>query len=393
MSGSDFSYEFIDRRNTDSLKHDFAIEKGLPESVMPLWVADMDFRAPASVINAVKERAEHGIYGYCDTKQDYYKAVAGWFRERFGWETEEKWMVKTPGVVFALATAVRATTQKGDAVIIQPPVYYPFFDVIRNNDRKIIESPLVYKDGVYSIDFEDFEKKIVENSVKLFILCSPHNPVCRVWTKDELSRLGEICLKHGVYVVSDEIHCDFVFEGKHTVFTEAVPSMKDRTIICTAPSKTFNLAGLQTSNIFIPGESLREKFQKEIAVTGYTVMSNFGILACKTAYETGAPWLSDCLEYIRGNYLFVRDYLRENLPEIKLVCAEGTYFAWLDCSALGLTHSELDELIINKAGLWLDSGTIFGTGGEQFQRIVLACPRDVLKEAMERLYKAVKEVK
>lgn len=393
MSKTSFSAEYTDRRNTDSLKHDFATEKGLPEDVMPMWVADMDFKAPKAVIDAVSERANHGIYGYCDTKKDYFDAVSSWFRERFDFDAEEKWMVKTPGVVFALATAVRATTEKGDAVIIQPPVYYPFFDVIRNNDREIIESPLVYKNGKYLIDFEDFEKKIIENKVKLFILCSPHNPVCRVWTKDELLKLGEICHRHGVYVVADEIHCDFVFEGKHTVFTNAAPFMADKTIICTAPSKTFNLAGLQTSNIFIPGDELRARFEKEIAVTGYTVMSNFGILACKTAYREGAPWLSDCLEYIRGNWLYVRDFLKENLPEIKLISGEGTYFAWLDCSGLGLTQDELEYTIVHKAGLWLDSGVIFGTGGEQFQRIVLACPREVIKEAMEKLYKAIKEEK
>ena len=391
MSYLNFKDPYIDRRNTDSLKHDFAKEKGLPEDVMPMWVADMDFMAPEKVVEAITKRAEHGIYGYSDTKGDYYKAVAGWFKTRFDWDTEEKWLVKTPGVVFALATAVRATTKQGDAVIIQPPVYYPFFDVIRNNDRKIIESPLVYNDGKYTVDFENFEKKIIENDVKLFILCSPHNPVCRVWTKEELIRLAEICHKHGVYVVSDEIHCDFVYKNKakHTVFTEAAPFMKDKTIICTAPSKTFNLAGLQTSNIFIPGDELRQAFEKQVAVTGYTVMSNFGILACKTAYTYCHDWCDNCVEYISENFNFVRDFVKENLPGVRLVEAEGTYFAWLDFSALGLTHEEVDDLIINKAGLWLDSGTIFGTGGENFQRIVLACPKSEIEKAMIRLKNAV----
>ena len=214
----------IDRRNTNSLKHDFAKENNLPEDVLPMWVADMDFKAAPCVIEALQKSVDHGIFGYSDTKDDYYDIVVSWFRDHFNWVPEREWLVKTPGVVYALAMAVRALTKEGEAVIIQPPVYYPFYNVIRNNKRQIIESPLVYTDGKYTIDFEDFEKKIKDNDVKLFILCSPHNPVCRVWTKDELQKLGEICKKYDVYVVSDEIHCDFTWEGNpHTVFTQDKP--------------------------------------------------------------------------------------------------------------------------------------------------------------------------
>ena len=384
--------EVIDRRNTNSLKHDFAAENSLPEDVLPMWVADMDFKAPPSVLEAMKKSAEHGIFGYSDIKSDYYDIVSSWFLRRFGWKTQREWLVVTPGVVYALATAVRAFTKKGEAVIIQPPVYYPFYNVINNNERKLIENPLVYKDGKYEIDFEDFEKKIVDNDVKLFIFCSPHNPVCRVWTKDELKKLGEICRRHNVIIVADEIHCDFTWEGHpHTMFTEAVPEMKDRTMLCTAPSKTFNVAGFQISNIFIPGEEIREIYKKEVAASGYTVPSNPGVIACKAAYEGGEQWHEECKEYIRGNLDYIRDFLKENIPEIRLVEPEGTYFAWLDCSGLGMSAQELNNLIIHKAKLWLDAGGIFGEIAEQFQRIVLACPRATIVKAMESLKAALEK--
>lgn len=387
---TDFN-EIIDRKNSDSLKFDFAVEKGLPEDVLPLWVADMDFKAPPGVIEALQKSLDRGIFGYSDTKDDYYEIVAAWFKKRFDFTYEKQWLVKTPGIVFALANAVRALTEKGDNVIIQPPVYYPFFNVIRNNHRNIIENPLVYRDGKFYIDFEDFEKKIVDNNVKLFILCSPHNPVSRVWTKEELQKLGEICLKHNVYVVADEIHCDFVFEGyKHHIFIDAVPEMKDRTIICTAPSKTFNVAGMQLSNIFIPSAEIRERYMAEIDVTGYTVPSNPGVVACKAAYATGEEWFEECLAYIKGNFDYLRDFLKENLPELKLIEPEGTYLAWIDCSGLGLSAEELNDLIINKAKLWFDSGDIFGKASEQFQRIVLACPRATLEKALKQLKEAIK---
>lgn len=383
-----------DRKNTNSLKHDFAVENGLPADVLPMWVADMDFKAPECVIEALQNSVNHGIFGYSDLKDDFFDAVAGWFERQFSWSPERQWLVNTPGVVYALATAVRAYSEKGDGVIIQPPVYYPFYNVIRNNDRKVIESPLVYKDGKYTIDFEDFESKVRDNNVKLFILCSPHNPVCRVWTDAELKRLGEICLKYGLYVVSDEIHCDFTYEGHpHHIFIETVPEMKDKTVMCTAPSKTFNIAGLQTSSIFIPGEETREKFRKEIDVSGYTVPNNMGVVACKAAYNGGEEWYKACWAYIGENLNYVRSFLKENIPEIRLVEPEGTYFAWLDCSGLGLTKDELNDLIINKAKLWLDAGDIFGEIAEQFQRVVLACPRETVVRAMEQLKAAVESLK
>jgi cystathionine beta-lyase len=386
-------YDFdtvIDRRNTNSLKWDFAVERGRPADVLPLWVADMDFPTPQPVLDALRKAVDHGIFGYSDVKEAYYNAVSGWFQNRFHWETRPEWLVKTPGVVFALAMAVRALTEPGDAVLIQPPVYYPFFSVVRDNDRKLVESPLVYENGRYAMDFADFEEKIVKNDVKLFILCSPHNPVCRVWTVEELKKIGGICQRHGVYVVSDEIHCDFTLPGHvHTMFPQAVPELAERSVVCTAPSKSFNLAGLQVSNIWIPGGETRAKFRKEIDRSGYSQLNSLGLIASQAAYEQGGEWLDQCKAYIRDNLDFLRDFLAETLPEVKLVEPEGTYFAWLDCAGLGLSKQELNDLVVNRAKLWLDAGHIFGGVAEQFQRVVLACPRKTLEQGLTQLEQAV----
>ncbi len=380
----------IDRKNTNSLKYDFAAERGLPADVLPLWVADMDFRAPEPVLDALHRAVDHGIFGYSEATPEYYGAVSGWFRERFGWETEPEWLVKTPGVVFALATAVRALTEPGDPILIQPPVYYPFFSVIADNGRRVVENRLLYTDGRYTIDFEDFERKITDNRVKLFLLCSPHNPIGRVWTAEELQRLGGICRKHGVLVISDEIHCDFAFpDHPHSIFLRANPELAERAIVCTAPSKTFNLAGLQASNIWIPGRDVRERFCRTLRRSGSAELNLLGLVACQTAYRQGGAWLDACKAYMRENFAFLRTYLAAHIPEIRPVEPEGTYFAWLDCSGLGLSDEKLDELIIHGAKLWLDAGHIFGGDAGQFQRVVLACPRATLELAVERLRKAV----
>lgn len=391
MSYFDFD-RVIDRRGTGCEKYDAAEANGYSPDILPLWVADMDFQAPPCVLEALGKAVEHGIFGYPCVSQGYYDAIIRWFDTHFGWNLQQEWFIQTPGVVFALAAAVRVTTQVGDAVLVQPPVYYPFYGVIRQNNRRIVESPLVYKNGKYSIDFEDVQRKIVENGVKLFLLCSPHNPVCRVWTAEELSRLGAICKAHGVTVISDEIHCDFAFpEHPHTPFVMACPEMAERTIVCTAPSKSFNLAGLQISNIFIPGPDLRAAFRQEMDRVSYHEANSLGMVACQAAYEQGGPWLEECKAYMRGNLAYVRSFLKQYLPQIKLVEPEGTYFAWLDCSGLGLTKEELDDLVIRKANLWLDSGAIFGQCAAQFQRVVLACPRSVVVQAMENLRKAICE--
>ena len=380
----------IDRCDTNCVKFDMAQEKGYPADVLPLWVADMDFQAPPCVTDALSEAVNHGIFGYSFPGAEYFDAVCGWFAKRFDWPVEKEWIITTPGVVFALSAAVRAATQPGDAVLVQPPVYYPFYNVVRQNGRCLVESPLCYGEGKYTIDFEDFERKIIDHGVKLFILCSPHNPICRVWTKAELKRIGDICHRHGVTVVADEIHCDFAFpDHPHTPFIKACPEMAEQTIVCTAPSKTFNLAGLQVSNIFIPGEELRQKFQREMDIASYHSPNSLGMIACTAAYTGGAAWLDGCKAYMRENLEYVRTFLKDHLPRIKLVEPEGTYFAWLDCSGLGLSPEKLDELIIHKAKLWLDTGAIFGDQAAQFQRVVLACPKATVEQAMERLEKAI----
>ena len=389
MAQYDFD-RLTDRYGTNSLKYDFAVERGYPADVLPLWVADMDFPAPEPVLDALRRAVDHGIFGYSDVKADYYEAAAAWFAERLSWRPRPEWLVRTPGVVFAAAMAVRGLTEPGDGVLIQPPVYYPFYSVIRDNDRRIVENELIYRDGRYTIDFEDFERKLVEEKVRLFLLCSPHNPVGRVWTLEELRRLGGLCQKHGVLVVSDEIHCDFTYPGHpHHIFPKAVPELADRTVVCTAPSKTFNLAGLQASNIWIPGEEARRRFVREINRCGYSQLNGLGLVACKAAYTEGAEWLEQCWAYLRGNLDFLREFLAARIPQIRLVEPEGTYFAWLDCSGLGLSREALNNLVIREARLWLDAGHIFGVSGSQFQRVVLACPRATLRQALERLEQAV----
>lgn len=390
----DFGFDrVIDRRNTNCEKFDSWKKMGVPGDVLPMWVADMDFQAPECVRKALRSAAEFGLFGYSFVGNEYYEAVINWFRDLHSWQVEREWIVTTPGVVFALSAAIRAFTEKGDAVLVQPPVYYPFYSVIENNQRTRVENPLVYRDGKYSIDFADFEKKIIDNDVKLFILCSPHNPVGRVWTAEELRQIGEICYKHQVIVVSDEIHCDFAFpEYPHTPFVQACPQMADRCVICTAPSKTFNLAGLQVSNILIPGKALRARFQREMVVCSYTEPNYLSMVACTAAYTGGRDWLEACKVYMRGNLSYMRAFLAENIPAIKLVEPEGTYLAWLDCSGLGLSKEELDALFLHKAKLWLDSGSIFGEMAQQFMRVVLACPRANVVRAMEQLKKAVDDL-
>ncbi|MCM1149877.1 MAG: pyridoxal phosphate-dependent aminotransferase [Butyricicoccus sp.] len=390
MKQYDFD-EIIERKNTNSLKFDCAALRGLPEDTLPLWVADMDFRAPNCVLEALQKCVDHGIFGYSEVNDSYAETVAAWFDKRFGWKPEKEWLVKTPGVVYALAMAVRALTEPGDAIIIQPPVYYPFYSVVRDNGRVLVENELIYSGGRYSIDFADFERKITEHNVRAFILCSPHNPTGRVWTREELRELGSICQKHGVFVLSDEIHCDFAFPGhEHSVFAQACPELAGRCVIFTAPSKSFNIAGLQVSNIWIPGGETRQKFKQEINASGYSQLNSMGLAASRAAYAEGGPWLEQCSAYMRANLDYLCEFLCERLPEIKLVEPEGTYFAWLDCSGLGLTREELNDLIIKRARLWLDAGHIFGEKSEQFQRIVLACPRSTLTRALEQLEAAVR---
>ena len=382
----------VNRKNTNCLKYDFAVRRGRPENVLPLWVADMDFKVAPEITQAIEKRVAHGIFGYSEVKEEYFEAVSAWMEQKHGWHVKEDWLVKTPGVVFALAMAVQAFTEPGDAVIIQQPVYYPFSEVIADNGRRIVDNTLELKeDGKYHINFEDFEQKVKENHVKLFLLCSPHNPVGRVWTKEELKKIAAICRKYDVIVVSDEIHEDFVFNGKHQVFADLSEDAENRTITCTAPSKTFNLAGLQVSNIWIANPKLREKFKKQIAAAGYSQLNTLGLTACEAAYRYGGEWHAELLGYLKSNLNFLREFLQTRLPEVKLIEPEGTYLVWLDFGSLGLTEEQREELLTKKAGIWLDSGAIFGAAGEGFERINIACPRSILKDALERIERAVRQ--
>ncbi|GHV46732.1 cystathionine beta-lyase [Clostridia bacterium] len=385
--------EIIDRTGTGSIKLDYIKTRNKPDGVLPLWVADMDFRTPPCVISALEERVRHGIFGYTDTGESCTDAVCGWFKRRYDRVIEPEWIVKTCGVVTALYLAVNAFTKPGDGVLIQPPVYYPFFESIRDTGRVLLKNTLVHNNGRYEIDFADFSEKL--KSAKLFILCSPHNPVGRVWSREELEHLGDLCVKHNVTVISDEIHSDFVYPGtglKHTVFSGIKPDFERITVTCTSPSKTFNLAGLQLANLIIPDEKLRSVFVKTCETSGFSQLSALGETACVAAYNGGEEWLTELLAYLEDNLSFMREWLNEHIPEIAIVQPEGTYLVWLDFRKFrdrrGLTDRSLDKLILNKAKLWLEDGHIFDPGGESgsgFQRINIASPRAVIAEAMERL--------
>ena len=389
-------YDFdkiIDRYGTNCLKFDFAKERGKNGDELSLWVADMDFEVAKPITDALQAQVNHGIYGYTEVKSDYFEIVKNWFKDNFDWEIKKGSLVKTPGVVYAIAMAVKAFTKEGEAVIIQQPVYYPFSEMIIANNRKLVNSPLVLKEGRYEIDFEDFEKKIVKNNVKLFILCSPHNPVGRVWSVEELKKIGDICIKHGVVIFSDEIHADFVYEpNKHHVFASLGESYAANSVIATAPSKSFNIAGLQVSNIFIENKKLRDAFRNEIVKSGYSQLNTMGLAAARAAYESGKEWLDEVRAYIKDNLIFFRDYLKENIGELSLIEPEGTYLVWVDFRKLGLSEKQREDLIVNKAKLWIDSGAMFGVDGEGFERFNIACTRSYLKMALDSLAKAIKDL-
>jgi cystathionine beta-lyase len=379
-------YDFdrvIDRSNSYSIKYEPSW-RGKPGDVLPLWVADMDFAAPVCVQDALVRRAQHGIFGYSEPDAAYFDVTRKWFEERFNWTVQREWLTITPGVVNALYIAVRALTKPGDGIVIQQPVYYPVESSLKTTGRLLLVNELVYSDGRYGINFEDFETKIKQ--AKMFILCNPHNPVGRVWSRDELVRMGEICLRHGVIVIADEIHEDFIFpDHKHIVFAALNQELADITVTCTSPSKTFNLAGLLHANIFIFNKELREKFKEEYAGCGLSQPGVMGLIACKAAYEGGAEWLDQLLGYLSENMSLLKTCLSQHVPKIRLIEPEGTYLAWLDFNEIGISTQKLDEALTNKGKLWLSPGLSFGKGGKGFQRMNVACPHLVLRDALDRL--------
>ena len=392
-------YDFdqvIDRTETHSVKWD----KNLLEEffgtsdVLPLWVADMDFQCPQPVIDVVTKKASEGIYGYSWHKTpEYFDAIIRWMSRRHGWNIEKDSIVFSPGIVPAIDIMIRTFSNVGEKVIIQSPVYYPFFSAVQNNGRQLLTNQLKYENKSYNIDFEDFEEKAKDPLTKIFILCSPHNPVGRVWSENELKKMGDICLENDVLIISDEIWHDLILSGnKHIIFSNISEEFADKSIICTAPSKTFNMAGLQTSNIIISNEKTREEFNFDIARRNNLGIPNaFGIVALIAAYNEGEEWLSQVLKYVEGNFGFIQNFLEDKLPDVDMVRPEGTYLAWLDFSFLGMNDEERKEFLLKKAKVALDSGGIFGPGGEGFERINVACPKTILEECMNWIYNAIRE--
>jgi cystathionine beta-lyase len=389
-TGSRFD-EIIDRTQTDSVK--WSVNEHLfgRKDVLSMWVADMDFRAPEVVVQALVARAQHGIYGYAARPDSYYQAVIDWLEKRHAWKTERAWQITTPGVVPALSMAILAYTQPGDKIVIQPPVYHPFKRVVENNGRRVVENDLIDDDGYYRIDFEKLDRQLADPRVRMLIFCSPHNPVGRVWTPEELTRLGEICLKHNVLVISDEIHSDLVFSwAKHTPYASLSPEMAQNSVTLLAPSKTFNLAGLYTSIALIPNPRLNAQFCQTLENLGTGGSSVFGMAGLETAYRYGEEWLEELLDYLEGNLTFLEEFIRKRIPQIKVRKPEGTYLVWLDCRALDLNRADLRHFFIHQAGLGLDEGAVFGTPGEGFMRMNTACPRATLAQALEQLAQALK---
>lgn len=380
--------EIIDRKNTNSIKWDYAKRRGKPTDVIPLWVADMDFKAPKEVIDALVAKVSHGIFGYSEPMDDYFDALSSWIKNHHHWEPENRKFVLTYGVVGGICALINILTKEGDGILINQPVYYPFMESIIDNKRKLINSNLVYKNNKYELDFIDLENKIKNENVKLYILCNPHNPVGRVWKKEELIKINDICKKYNVFVLSDEIHADFIY--KKYIFTSyASVSDLDNAVILTAPSKTFNLAGLHNANIYIKNDLLRRKFRHELNKNGYSQSNIMGIVASQAAYKYGEEYHKELLEYLENNLDFVRNYLETKINKIKLIEPEGTYLIWLDCSGLGLTDKELNDLVLNKAKLWIDEGNIFGKIGENFIRINIATQKSLLNKALNNLYEAL----
>jgi len=392
----------VNRRDTNSVKWEFMHgSEDRPQlqhthrffgknRILPMWVADMDFISPMSVVDALTARAQHSIYGYTAPTQDFYLSVVRWMQRRHDWEIAPEWICITPGVVPALNMLVRAFVSPGDRVLIQPPVYRPFYRAIENNNAEPALNPLIYEEGRYRMDIEDLEAKCRDPKVKMAILCNPHNPVGRVWTREELVQFVEICIDHGVLVVSDEIHGDLIYKGHiFTPFANATDSFSQNSIICTSPSKTFNLAGLQTSCVIIPNEDLRSSFKKVLQSNGLSGISTFGVVAAQAAYDHGEEWLMQLLEYIEDNLKYLEQYIAEHIPQLTVVRPEGTYLVWLDCRRLGLGKWELKQFMLEEAKVYLEEGFIFGPEGEGFERINIACPRAILVEALDRIRQTV----
>ena len=375
-----------DRKNTGSVKYDFIPNKN--KNVIPMWVADMDFKSPVAVQNALKKVANHNIYGYTYIDNEYISLLQNWYLKRMDWNIKQEEILCVPSVMFGISAAIRALTKENDSVLVSQPVYYPFMDIVKDNNRNLVVSELIFNGKRYEFDFKDFENKIKQNNVKLYILCSPHNPVSRVWTKQELLSIAKICIKHNVIIVSDEIHSDFVYENyKHYPICTLSKKIAENTITAIAPTKTFNLAGLQAAHLVIQNKNIREKVIKSVNATGFHVLTKPAIEAVKAVYRDGEHWFKKLLKYLQQN----RDILVKEFSGTKVSVQdmEGTYLAWLNCKQLNLSCTDIEKLFLKKAGVWLHKGSTFGIGGEGYMRLNLACPKQTLKKAIKQIKQVI----
>lgn len=382
-------YDFdktIDRRATNSYKWDSA-----PEGVLPMWVADMDFRTAPAIIDALQKRVAHGIFGYTRVPDAYYDAVTSWFSRRHGWDIDREWIIYTSGVVPAVSAVIKALTVPGDKVIVQTPVYNCFFSSIRNNGCEIVSNPLRRTADTYEMDFDALERCAADPRAKVMLLCNPHNPAGRVWTPDELTRLGNICLRNGVTVVADEIHCELVYQGfKYTPFASLSDAFLHRSVTCLSPSKAFNIAGLQIANIVAFDNDLRSRIDKAININEVCDVNPFGVAATIAAYNEGEEWLNQLVDYLHGNYKAMAEFCRRELPEFPITRLEGTYLVWMDCSCLGMPSDALEHALLDDARLWLNAGTMYGAEGEGYMRWNIACPRSVMLDGLNRFLNFVR---
>lgn len=382
-------YDFdktIDRRATNSYKWDSA-----PEGVLPMWVADMDFRTAPAIIDALQKRVAHGIFGYTRVPDAYYDAVTSWFSRRHGWDIDREWIIYTSGVVPAVSAVIKALTVPGDKVIVQTPVYNCFFSSIRNNGCEIVSNPLRRTADTYKMDFDALERCAADPRAKVMLLCNPHNPAGRVWTPDELTRLGNICLRNGVTVVADEIHCELVYQGfKYTPFASLSDAFLHRSVTCVSPSKAFNIAGLQIANIVAFDNDLRSRIDKAININEVCDVNPFGVAATIAAYNEGEEWLNQLVDYLHGNYEAMAEFCRRELAEFPITRLEGTYLVWMDCSSLGMSSDAFEHALLDDARLWLNAGTMYGAEGEGYMRWNIACPRSVMLDGLNRFLNFVR---
>lgn len=382
-------YDFdtvVPRRGTLSYKWDNA-----PEGVLPMWVADMDFRTSPAIIEAMLKRVDNGIFGYTRVPDEYYEAVTGWFARKHRWQIDPAMIIYTSGVVPAISAIIKALAKPGEGVIVQTPVYNCFFSCIRNNGCRIVSNSLINRGNRYDIDFDDLERKAADPANTLMLLCNPHNPACRVWSREELQRIGEICARHGVRVISDEIHCEFVYDKEGYIpFATTGGEAGKNCVVCVSPSKAFNIAGLQIANIVAPDEETRRLIDKAINVNEVCDVNPFGVIATMAAYNESEDWLRQLLEYIEGNYRYMKEFCEKNLPEYPLTDLQATYLVWMDCRKSGLKSEELEEKLKGHAGLWLNAGSMYGAEGEGFLRWNIACPRTLLKEGLDRFLRYIR---